>query len=173
MASNTFEQTRTADDRFRSRIGIHRVPLGNSAALVWLSPWDRFRRHPADGAKRWAAYRAGVGIGNGFYARVLHRRVSRPALFRFALVILGLTASLALVQAPFHPTFLFHELGPLSGLINFAGREPWIYGLLLLTLVKHVAIGLMSLYAAGRFLHEGGYQFSNTLRQTATLSREA
>lgn len=110
----------------------------------------------------------GLALGIPFvvYAGVLHRTVVKQAMFRFALVILGTVESLLLVQPPFHLSFLLDELGAFSGLIRFASYEPWMALLLLLSVAKHVAIGLMSLYAAGRYLRDASASYQKSREQT-------
>jgi hypothetical protein len=107
-----------------------------------------------------------LGIPMAVYAGLLHRTIVKPVLFRFALVILGTTVSLMLVQPPFHLSFLLDKLGAFSGLISFASYEPWMALLLVLTFAKHVAIGLMSLYAASRYLQDGMASYLKSREQT-------
>lgn len=107
-----------------------------------------------------------LGIPMVVYAGILHRNVHKPALFRLALAIVGLTASLLLVQFPFHLSYLLDQLGPLSDWIDFVRYEPWMALLFGLTIVKHAAIGLMSLYAASRYLHDASASFQKSRVQT-------
>ncbi|MCY3779691.1 MAG: hypothetical protein OXG78_05230 [Chloroflexi bacterium] len=107
-----------------------------------------------------------LGIGLAVYAGLLHRTVYKPILFRFACVILGVMVSLLLVQPPFHLSFLLDELGTFGSLIRFASYEPWIALLLLLTVAKHVAIGMTSLFAASRYLRDGTASHQASYAQT-------
>lgn len=107
-----------------------------------------------------------LGIALALYAGLLHRTVTKPILFRFAFLILGVMGSLLLVQPPFHLPFLLDELGSFGGLIGFASYEPWMGLLLLLTFAKHMAIAMMSLYAASRFLRDGAASYLKSRQQT-------
>ncbi len=107
-----------------------------------------------------------LGIPTVVYAGILHRNIYKPALFRFAVVIIGLTASLLLVQMPFHLSYLLDELGPLSDWIDFVRYEPWMALFFILTVAKHVVIGLMSLYAAGRYIDDATESFLKSGEQT-------
>lgn len=124
---------------------------------------------PADGLpalKEGLTLGLALGISFAVYAGLLHRTVVKPVLFRFALVILGTAVSLLLVQPPFHLSFLLDELGAFSELIRFASYEPWMALLLLLSVAKHVAIGLMSLYAAGRYIRDASASYLKSREQT-------
>lgn len=107
-----------------------------------------------------------LGISMAVYAGILHRHVHKPALFHLALAIVGLTASLLLVQFPFHLSYLLDQLGPLSDWIDFLRYEPWMVMLFGLTIAKHAAIGLMSLYAASRYLQDASASFQKSRVQT-------
>ena len=71
-----------------------------------------------------------------------------------------------LVQPPFHLPFLLDELGSFGGLLGFASYEPWMALLLLLTFAKHVAIGAVSLYAAGAYLRDASVSHQAAYEQT-------
>ena len=108
----------------------------------------------------------GLGIALAVYAGLLHRHTYKPVLFRFALVIVGMTVSLLLVQPPFHLSYLLDFIDSPSDLLDLARFDPWIALFIMLSFAKHVAIGMMSLYAAGRYLGDASASFLNSREQT-------
>jgi len=107
-----------------------------------------------------------LGIALAVYAGLLHRTIVKPVLFRFALLILGTIVSLLLVQPPLHLPYLLNELASIDQLIAYASYEPWMALLLVLTFAKHAVIGLMSLYAADRYMRDGRASYLKSREQT-------
>lgn len=109
-----------------------------------------------------------VGVAMALYAAVAHRSIHKPAHFRFAMLIVATIVSLAVVQQPFHIVF-FAELGTASWLnwvIRYA--DPGMIAMLVGTIAKHVAIGMMSLFVAGKYLREASAQYMKSPGQTPT-----
>ena len=94
------------------------------------------------------------GVAMALYTGLLHRNVHNPQSFRFALVIVGTVASLALIEAPLGLSFLVDDAAPMPELIRYASYDISFALLLLGAIGKHAAIALMSWYAAGRYLKE-------------------
>ncbi len=122
-------------------------------AFDWSIPLPRSYFHPQiikgnvfDGAVLGAL----IGIALALYAGVLHRASHKPHYFKFAFVIVATIGSLAIVQEPFH----------IVTIAEFGLDWSWALfnttlGLVLIvTVVKHVAVGLASLFVAGCYLHE-------------------
>lgn len=110
-----------------------------------------------------------AGIAMALYAAAAHRTIHKPAHFRFAMLIVATIVSLVVVQQPFHIVTLI-EIGiPLFDWDLWAQRyadSVFIPLLFAATIAKHVAIGLMSLYVANRYLREGTAQFLKSTEQT-------
>lgn len=107
-----------------------------------------------------------LGIPMALYTGLLHRNSYKPELFRFALVIIGLTISLLLIQLPFHLSYLLDHLGPLSDWIGYLYYEPLLAIFVAIAVAKHLAIGLMSLCAASRYLRDASASFQKSRVQT-------
>lgn len=104
-----------------------------------------------------------IGVAMALYAAVAHRRIHKPLHFRFAMLIVSTIVTLAVVQKPFHIMIMTSsELG----VEGFAWALQYADSVLLTlyfgTIAKHVAIGLMSLFVAGRYLREASAQFMNS-----------
>ncbi len=109
-----------------------------------------------------------IGLALAMYSCVAHRTIHKPHLFKFALLIVATIVTLAVEQGPFH-IMVFAELG--TELPNFLD---WMlrsenFGMIAVfvgTIAKHVAVGLMSLYVAGRYLREASAQYLKSTGQT-------
>ena len=99
-----------------------------------------------------------IGLAMALYAGIFHRTIQKPHVFKFGLLIVATIVSFVVVQQPFH-IVTWIELGiPLDTWL----RQYFDSVLTLLffaTIAKHLAIGLMSLYAASRYLSEASTQF--------------
>ena len=109
-----------------------------------------------------------AGIAMALYAGIVHRYVQKPAHFRFAMLIVATIVSLAVVQHPFHIVTLSEFGIPLVDWVLWAlrGADPVLIPLFFATIAKHIAIGLMSLYAASRYLRDASESFSNSRAPT-------
>ena len=108
-----------------------------------------------------------IGLAMAFYAGIVHRSIHKPSHFRFAMLIVATIASLAVVQRPFHIVPLTEFGMPLVDWVLWALRDadPVLIPLFFATIAKHVAIGLMSLYVASRYLREASAQFMKSTGQ--------
>ena len=109
-----------------------------------------------------------VGIAMALYAAVAHRTIHKPARFRFAMLIVAMIVSLAVVQQPFHIVF-FAELGTASWLdwvLRYA--DPGMIAVFVGTIAKHVGIGMLSLLVAGKYLREASARYMKSTGQTPT-----
>ena len=113
-----------------------------------------------------------AGIAMALYAGIVHRTVHKTAHFRFAMLIVATIVSFAVVQHPFHIVSLSEFGIPLVDWLLWALREadPVLIPLFFATIAKHVAIGLMSLYAASRYLRDASRSFSKSRAPTLGLS---
>ena len=109
-----------------------------------------------------------AGIAMASYAGIVHRTVHKPAHFRFAMLIVATIVTLVVVQHPFHIVSLSEFGIRLVDWVPWALREadPVLIPLFFATIAKHVAIGLMSLYAASRYLRDASASFSKSRAPT-------
>ncbi len=98
-----------------------------------------------------------IGLAMAVYTGIVHRTIQKPHLFKFALLIVATIVSFAVVQQPFH-IVTFIELGISPDTWFWALSDSVLASLFFAIIAKHVAIGLMSLYAAGRYLREASAQ---------------
>ena len=108
-----------------------------------------------------------TGIAMALYAAVAHRSIHRPSLFRFAMLIVATTVSIAVVQQPFHIVTLTEFGIPLRDWLHAATTDESLGTLLLGTIAKHTAIGLMSLYLARKYMRENAERFLKATGQQA------
>ena len=111
-----------------------------------------------------------VGIAMALYAAVAHRSIHKPAHFRFAMLIVATIVSLAVVQQPFHIVTL-SEIGlSLGDWLTWGLLEANSLGIALPvgTIAKHTAIGMMSLFVAGKYLREASAQYMKSAGQAPT-----
>jgi hypothetical protein len=104
-----------------------------------------------------------VGVALALYAGVVHRVSHKEHNFKFAFVIVATIGSLAIVQEPFHITVF----GATGIRLSWALTDSLLRSFLVVIIAKHAAIGLMSLYVAGRYLREAGAQFMRSTGQTS------
>ena len=97
---------------------------------------------------------AATGLVMALYTGFLHRNIRNPQHFRYALVIVGTAASLALIEAPLGLSFLVDDAAPMPELIRYASYDVSFVLLLLGAIGKHAAIALMSWRAAGPYIRE-------------------
>lgn len=151
--------------------------LGASLGLVTVFafestiPAPKSQYHPQiilGGVKDGVLLAGLVGTAMALYAGIVHRTVQKPAHFRFAMLIVATIVSLAVVQPPFHIVTL-NEFGiPLIDWVVWALREADLVmiALFVATIAKHVAIGLMSLYAASHYLRDASASFMKSRAPT-------
>lgn len=111
-----------------------------------------------------------VGVVMALYAAVAHRTIHKPARFRFAMLIVALIVSLAVVQPPFDTVYLREfGLSPADWFSLALGEESTVLiALYFGTIAKHVAIGLMSLFVASHYLREASAQYMKSTGQATT-----
>lgn len=159
------------------RMVVFGALLGASLGLVTVIafqstiPAPKSHYHPQIivGAVEDGVLLAGLaGIAMALYAGIVHRYVHKPAHFRFALLIVATIVSLAVVQYPFHIMTLSEFGIPLIDGVLWALREgnSAMIALFAATIVKHTAIGWMSLYAASRYLRDASESFSKSRAPT-------
>lgn len=108
-----------------------------------------------------------AGVAMAFYAAVAHRAIHKPSHFRFAMLIIATIVSLAVVQQPFHIVTLSEFGLSLSEWTHALTRGPVLPALLLGTIAKHIAIGMMSAYVAGNYIRETSERFMKATGQGA------
>lgn len=108
-----------------------------------------------------------IGLAMASYAGIVHRSIHKPPHFRFAMLIVATIASLAVVQRPFHIVSLGEFGIPLVDWVIWALRDadPVLIALFFATIAKHIAIGLISLHVASRYLSEASAQFMKSTGQ--------
>ena len=106
-----------------------------------------------------------IGLAMALYAGIVHRTIQKPHLFKFALLIVATMVSFVVVQQPFH-IVTWIELGiPLDTWFR-QFSDSVLTPLFFATIAKHAAIGMMSLYTAGRYLSEASAQYMKSTGQT-------
>ena len=158
------------------RMAVFGAILGASLGLLTLIafestvPEPRSYYHPRiifGGVTDGILLGALTGFAMAIYAAVAHRTIHKPSLFRFAFLIVATIVSLLVVQQPFHVVTLSEFGIPLRDWVHWAlaVADPVYILLLAATIAKHVAIGLMSLYAAGKYMREASAQYMKSTGQ--------
>ncbi len=106
-----------------------------------------------------------IGIALALYAGVLHRTSHKPHLFKFAFVIIATIGSLAIVQQPFH----IGTLAEIGFDWSWALLDSVLRTIIIVTVLKHVAFGLASLFVASRYLHEVSAHLMRSKAQLASV----
>ncbi len=111
-----------------------------------------------------------VGVAMALYAAVAHRTIRKPARFRFAMLIVAMIVSLAVVQPPFDIVYLRAFGLSLADWVFWVLLEAkfGIIAVLVGTIAKHVGLGLMSLFVAGKYLREASALYMKSTGQTPT-----
>ena len=105
-----------------------------------------------------------IGLAMALYAGIVHRSIQNPHLFKFALLIVATIVSFVVVQQPFH-IVTWIQLGiPLDTWFRHFS-DSVLTPMFVATIANHVAIGLMCLYAASRYLSEASTQFMKSTGQ--------
>ncbi len=95
-----------------------------------------------------------TGLAMALYAGLLHRQVHRPQLFRYALAIVALAASLILVEPPVRLNFLLDDIAAMPGLFDYIGYDASFGIALLASVGKHALFALVACFCASRYLAE-------------------
>lgn len=95
-----------------------------------------------------------TGLVLALYAGLLHRNTYKPQLFRYAMAIVALAASLILVDPPITLRFLLDDIAALPGLFGYMGYDASFGIVLLASVGKHGLFALMAYFCAGRYLSD-------------------
>ena len=145
------------------RLLVFGLAMGAVLGLVFIIAFDGYLPAPAAqlhrqivlGETMQGAILGGLtGLALAVYAGALHRVVNNASSFKFAFVIVAMIVSLLPLQSVFHVS-TFQGLGASPGdWLPWVLSDPQMAALLFATIIKQVALGLMSAYAAGRYLKE-------------------